>query len=383
MPNDALVKELLEDANILRQDGDGVNWGPLIKRLERAAKALSQPDRGGERVTDAMVVRFATTLWGPNWLKHASPVELRFALGAALSTPSVSAPGDEGRIVVHLERREDDGLRVSSPTNPGLILSGVDPLKVCAAIWPALEALRQHKAAPSPVVGAGVTDAAAMSVSEPSVCSACNGTGDADNAAEDECRDCSGTGKPNADVVRETAVRLIQQERDRQIAVEGWTPEHDDEHADGEMLRAAVIYLHHDTDRAAPMNGNIPLSWPWDAKWWKPKDRVRNLERAGALCLAEKDRLERMGNVFQRAPRSVQHVEQKLGLVVAALTEAMSTPPAPQAVLGEGFSFDDWFATLTRGKQQERFSHSYFMREAWNAAMQALQRRIVPMGSGE
>jgi hypothetical protein len=33
--------------------------------------------------------------------------------------------------------------------------------------------------------------------------------------------------------------------------------------------------------------------WPWDRKWWKPKDRRRDLVRAGALILAEIERLDR------------------------------------------------------------------------------------------
>jgi hypothetical protein len=38
----------------------------------------------------------------------------------------------------------------------------------------------------------------------------------------------------------------------------------------------------------------IPIHWPWDASWWKPKDVIRNLVRAGALIAAEIDRLRRM-----------------------------------------------------------------------------------------
>ncbi len=93
-----------------------------------------------------------------------------------------------------------------------------------------------------------------------------------------------------------TAIEEITAERQRQISEEGWSLEHDDTHREGEMLHAAVIYLHHGTDRAAPLReGGIPMGWPWDAKWWSPKDRRRNIVRAGALCLAEKERCERAG----------------------------------------------------------------------------------------
>jgi hypothetical protein len=33
--------------------------------------------------------------------------------------------------------------------------------------------------------------------------------------------------------------------------------------------------------------------WPWSVQWWKPKDRRRDLVRAGALIVAEIERLDR------------------------------------------------------------------------------------------
>lgn len=77
-------------------------------------------------------------------------------------------------------------------------------------------------------------------------------------------------------------ITLIAQERQRQIEKEGWTPEHDDEHRGGELSRAAVCYI----------KGNA-TGWPWEPSWWKPKDRITNLAKAGALIAAEIDRLKR------------------------------------------------------------------------------------------
>jgi hypothetical protein len=91
------------------------------------------------------------------------------------------------------------------------------------------------------------------------------------------------------------ARELISAERERQIRDECWTLKHDDEHSDGEMLSAAVLYMNWGTDCAPLLRADgSPLGWPWDAQWWKPKDRKRNLERAGALMLAEKERLGRV-----------------------------------------------------------------------------------------
>ena len=86
---------------------------------------------------------------------------------------------------------------------------------------------------------------------------------------------------------------LIMAERQRQIDVEHWTASHDDqEHYEGELLRAAMAYLKvvHHPDRYVD---SPPDNWPWDAKWWKPSDPIRDLVKAGALIAAEIDRLQR------------------------------------------------------------------------------------------
>jgi murein L,D-transpeptidase YcbB/YkuD len=79
-------------------------------------------------------------------------------------------------------------------------------------------------------------------------------------------------------------VALIAEERHRQVLAEGWTPEHDAEHVNGEMAISAARYALHDT----PLRNRI--AWQWESCWWKPKDPIRNLVRAGALIAAEIDR---------------------------------------------------------------------------------------------
>ena len=98
----------------------------------------------------------------------------------------------------------------------------------------------------------------------------------------------------NRDLKR--GVGLIAVERQRQIEAEGWTPEHDDEHDDGVLVRAAICYA----DKAATQArggrgvGQLRPTWPWDHSYWKPADDpVRNLVKAGALIAAEIDRLIR------------------------------------------------------------------------------------------
>lgn len=80
-------------------------------------------------------------------------------------------------------------------------------------------------------------------------------------------------------------MQRIEAERRRQVEVEGWTAEHDAQHSADELTGAAACYLN-----AADANAKQPRRWPWDSQWWKPKDRLRNLERAGALYLAAADR---------------------------------------------------------------------------------------------
>ncbi|MGE0456387.1 MAG: hypothetical protein AB7I13_00015 [Vicinamibacterales bacterium] len=41
--------------------------------------------------------------------------------------------------------------------------------------------------------------------------------------------------------------------------------------------------------------GEAPRFWPFDCCDWKPGDRIRELEKAGALIAAEIDRLLRVG----------------------------------------------------------------------------------------
>lgn len=104
------------------------------------------------------------------------------------------------------------------------------------------------------------------------------------------------------------AMQDVIAERERQVTAEGWTPDHDDRHSGGEMAKAAACYayvtslpstvresLEHDPE----FNGkNLVITkriWPWAWTWWKPKSPRRDLVRAGALIIAEIERLDRKG----------------------------------------------------------------------------------------
>lgn len=106
------------------------------------------------------------------------------------------------------------------------------------------------------------------------------------------------------------ALEDIAAERQRQIGKEGWSLDHDDENNQGELARAASAYAlaasYDDWGRdgrkpnekiLAEYDGGkftrLRSLWPWDWKWWKPTNRRRDLVKAGALIVAEIERLDR------------------------------------------------------------------------------------------
>lgn len=88
------------------------------------------------------------------------------------------------------------------------------------------------------------------------------------------------------------ALADVAAERRRQVDVEGWTPEHDDAHSDGALARAAGCYALHAGRESDRWRGYL-VWWPWSTKWWRPTSRRRDLVKAGALILAEIERLDR------------------------------------------------------------------------------------------
>lgn len=103
-------------------------------------------------------------------------------------------------------------------------------------------------------------------------------------------------------------VLLIAAERQRQISVEGWTPEHDDTHLEGEMIEGARSYLSAAVvaEQGRHWVGEPPPLWPWNQSWWKPSDYpVKNLMKAGALIAAEIDRLLRQTGESVSVPPEV------------------------------------------------------------------------------
>lgn len=92
------------------------------------------------------------------------------------------------------------------------------------------------------------------------------------------------------------AIDDIGHERQRQIDDERFDARHDDRHDFSELLDAAICYVaisRRGYSINAFLQQIVSQLWPWDRKWWKPKDRRRNLVKAAALIVAEIDRLDR------------------------------------------------------------------------------------------
>ena len=95
------------------------------------------------------------------------------------------------------------------------------------------------------------------------------------------------------------AARDVLAERQRQVTQEGWTPAHDDGHDDRSLALAAMSYTlqaaraKRDYENGGYLETSPPSTWPWDRAWWKPKNPRRDLVRAGALILAEIERIDR------------------------------------------------------------------------------------------
>lgn len=91
------------------------------------------------------------------------------------------------------------------------------------------------------------------------------------------------------------AIELILAERGKQIA-KGYTSEHDDTHNEGQLAMAAVNYACTSRNRMY-----VRSLYPWDANEYFHPDktgtidgRIKDLAKAGALIVAEIERLNRL-----------------------------------------------------------------------------------------
>lgn len=93
-----------------------------------------------------------------------------------------------------------------------------------------------------------------------------------------------------------TAIELISEERERQIAKKGYSLSHDDGHENGELAIAACCYAY--PRQSLYVDEIRNNEWPFEPESFKPEpmNRTRELVKSGALICAEIERLQRLKN---------------------------------------------------------------------------------------
>lgn len=109
-----------------------------------------------------------------------------------------------------------------------------------------------------------------------------------------------------------TGKQLIKEERLRQVTAEGYSPKHDDQHDNQQLQRAAESYYLSASMHAVGFQSfHPPDGWPWEKEWWKPSNPVRDLTKAGALWLAEIDRMKRL-SAEMKFPTILQNLRNRV-----------------------------------------------------------------------
>ena len=159
-----------------------------------------------------------------------------------------------------------------------------------------------------------------------------------------------------------TAIRDIAAERKRQREGEGFTDERDDAYETCELSVAAGCYAFAAAEPFKNVNNPVPVEdWPWSNSWWKPTTRRRNLVKAGALIVAEIERLDRIS-------ASCEHPVHSNPGMVAPCPVCHYDPFEYQDITG-AMKADDPFKTLT-----DMYHLLIECRDALPAISQASQR---------
>lgn len=154
-------------------------------------------------------------------------------------------------------------------------------------------------------------------------------------------------------------VGRIAAERRRQVEREGYSTEHDDTHDAGELAACAAGYAMPPDKREMrqmllePGKVFVPKGWPFECCDWKPGDRIRELEKAGALVAAEIDRLLRK--------RAAEDYER----VLFDLRRAPTTPTKTQEEPGESLLDESLYAPDGYPRDRDSLAAWYKMENAY------------------
>ncbi|MDF2491158.1 MAG: hypothetical protein K0S77_3780 [Pseudomonas sp.] len=123
------------------------------------------------------------------------------------------------------------------------------------------------------------------------------------------------------------AALAVVLERQRQASDEGYSLCREDGYVSGELAKAASVYA-----RLAGKPRTMSTDWPWAPDTFKPSaDRRRDLVKAGALILAEIERLDRQGLIRHAVVRRDEN-----GM--------FQHPDLPDFNEGDGAKYKAWLA---------------------------------------
>ncbi|KVN92582.1 hypothetical protein [Burkholderia ubonensis] len=121
----------------------------------------------------------------------------------------------------------------------------------------------------------------------------------------------------DAGVAVTAAARDVLAERSRQVEVEAMTPAGDDQYDRRQLALAGASYALSGAGAIAS-DRSAPVVWPWSHEWWKPTTPRRDLVKAGALIVAEIERLDRRPDCVRAADEACEDVQKLVDGIAAA-----------------------------------------------------------------
>lgn len=148
--------------------------------------------------------------------------------------------------------------------------------------------------------------------------------------------------------------RRITAARLHQLTGEGYSRDDDRRYTAGELAQAAAAYVMWPWTEADDREAFLAVHWPhgWDHKAFKPKDRIADLERAGALIAAEIDRIEAGTARETRKGTPPGSVYTEHATIPVALIESEQQAVPGSVKLGD-VPVGDWEARAEQAHQDE------------------------------
>lgn len=241
-----------------------------------AAMLAARPDaRSATIVLADEIEGVISDLESSGWARSGQCINtLKSVARAIASTPTVAVPVSEERVEAACEVMHD-------AYELAAVVAGWETQQRSRKPW--AEVPDANKVTMRAAVGALLSHLAGLAVPDKGV------QGDQDSSG--------GLGQPGsgsqlgAAVGATAALADVAAERRRQVIQEGWAPERDDKYEAEELAQAAAAYALSAAGLPDTANDVWPLGWAMS--WFKATTPRRDLIKAGALILAEIERLDR------------------------------------------------------------------------------------------